>query len=339
MSLVLQKNYSLQAHHTLGFEVCAHRYARLTHWGQWRVVRAYIRAHAPHYFILGGGSNTFFSHNYQGLVVHIACKGIRVVAESADVVDLSIEAGESWDSVVDYATKRGWWGIENLASIPGCAGAAVVQNIGAYGAELSDTLLEVVAMDLHKDQQSQIWDAMACQLGYRHSVFKEQKNWLIQRIILRLHKSAKPILAYQGIQEALGKRAISEITPAVMAHTITQIRQRKLPNPQVWGNAGSFFKNPVLSATQWAALQSQLPRPIQARPVGSAFKISAAQLIEACGLKGYTHHHVRVSPQHALVLERHRPGPPQALVELIQHIQNTLEQRLGIKLISEVCIV
>ena len=337
--VAIQAHYPLAQHHTLGFEVFARWYAQVRCETQWHSALKLLHAHKQ-YFILGNGTNTFFSQNYPGLVLHVANLGIEVIAQDTHTVDLSIAAGESWPQVVHYATKRGWWGIENLADIPGSAGAAVVQNIGAYGMELASVLVHVTAYALNNTAiETHTLSVADCQLGYRSSVFKRQQNWIIQSITLRLHTQGKPLMSYDGVQEQLNKQANTAITPAIMAQTISQLRQQKLPSLHEEGHAGSFFKNPLLSATELRALEKKCDKPIRTYPWDGGFKVSAAQLIEACGLKGHVYEHVGVSDQHALILVRRKPGPPSALRSLIHHVQSAVQQKFGICLEPEVCIL
>lgn len=338
--LVVQERAALANLHTLGFEVVARYLVHLTDWSQLLCALELVQQTGD-CFVLGNGSNVFFTQDYPGCVVHIGCKGITLQQQTASYVAIEVEAGTAWQEVVQYAVERNYWGVENLSSIPGTAGAAVVQNIGAYGMELSQTLLAVKAMALSTGKVH-TFVAADCALGYRDSLFKKEEGWLVQSITLRLNKVATPCIDYPGVEEALwGKKggSIHALRSAQIAQAIDLLRARKLPSVQEEANAGSFFKNPVLSPTQAQAIQQRFgATKLQVYPVEGGVKVSAAQLITACGLKGYRHRGVGVSTTHALVLVRYDAGTPADMQTLVAYVQSRVQEHWGVALVPEVCI-
>lgn len=287
---------------------------------------------------LGGGSNILFTSDYEGTVVKISLRGIRVEEETDDHVVLRVAAGELWHDVVLHCVERGWWGIENLALIPGTAGAAPIQNIGAYGTEIKDVLVCVEGIDRQTGTPVQKSNA-ECRFGYRTSVFKEElrNRMVITSLVLRLYKQPRPNLSYPALTQALSNResvGIRDICDAVCA-----IRRSKLPDPAVWGNAGSFFKNPEISPEQATALQQRYPAMPTFPTATERVKIPAGWLIEQCGWKGKRIGNAGTYPHQALVLVNYGNATGSELLAVAQAIQGDVHSRFGIELQPEVNIV
>lgn len=291
------------------------------------------------YLILGGGSNVVLPKCFDGLIIQPAWFGIHVIDENSDHILLRVGAAESWHKLVTWVTQHNWYGIENLAAIPGWCGAAPMQNIGAYGVEFSDVCVSVGIIDSANGQQQQI-EASDCQFSYRHSIFKTPiaQSWVVTDITLQLKRQGILRLDYPGVADALESQGIKHPTTNDIASVITDIRNKKLPDPKQLGNAGSFFKNPIIStshAEQLLSLHPKLPH----WPNGEQVKLSAAWLIDQCGWKGYRDGAIGVHHQHALVLVHYGQGNAQQLLQLANHIKHDVNQTFGIDLQPEPNII
>jgi UDP-N-acetylmuramate dehydrogenase len=278
--------------------------------------------------IVGGGSNLVFKSDYDGVVIFARSTG-NMQLDSRRIL---VAAGESWHDFVLSALREVHTGLENLAYIPGSVGAAPIQNIGAYGVEVA-SLIESVHSIHRSSGQTIIRSAADCQFGYRESVFKHAaKEEVICHVVFNLKPSA-PNLNYADIQARCVAEHINEPSPAQLCDWVTEIRQRKLPNPKTVGNVGSFFKNPVLNATQANDLQ-HLKVPLFAQTDGG-YKSSAAYLIDQAGLKGLSVGGAAVSEQHALVLENKNKASGQDVWQLACLVQERVFDRFGISLAIE----
>lgn len=288
--------------------------------------------------VLGGGSNVLFAADYPGVVI-MACGGGIAVQEEADSVILTAAAGQDWPRLVRYAAARGWGGIENLSLIPGSAGAAPIQNIGAYGAQLSDVFVDLEAVPLDGGEP-RVMDAAACAFGYRDSVFKHalRDRLLITRLRLRLRKRPRLKLEYAGVRAELARMAVAEPTVADVSRAVIRLRRRKLPDPEALPNAGSFFKNPVLTPDQFARLRARCPA-VAGVPAAGGWKVPAAQLIEACGLRGRRFGRAGVAARHALVLVNHGGATGAELLAAARALEAAVEDRFAVRLEREVRVI
>jgi UDP-N-acetylmuramate dehydrogenase len=281
--------------------------------------------------MLGDGSNVLFVDDFHGTAVLNRLTGISLLEQDECSCLIEAAAGESWDALVRWACDRGYWGLENLALIPGRVGAAPIQNIGAYGVELRDSC---VAVEVLTEDGSLRWlDAHECDFGYRDSVFKHRGAALwITALRLRLSRVAAPNLSYTGLAEALTGQKRDALTPTQVAEAVRQIRRSKLPDPALLGNAGSFFKNPTLPLAQVQALRSRYPQ-LPSWPLSeSEAKTSAAWLIEQAGWKGHRTGDAGVASGHALVLVNHGHASGTQLWALAQAIANDVWTRFGVQL-------
>lgn len=289
--------------------------------------------------ILGGGSNVLFTGDFGGTILRICTKGIHVVSEDDDSVLVSAAAGERWDDLVDFCVERGWSGIENLSLIPGNAGTAPVQNIGAYGVEMKDVFHELEATDL-KDGSKKLMTAYDCRFGYRDSIFKNELKgrMIITSVTFRLSKEPALNLSYGNIREEL--TAMNVMNPDIRAvrEAVIHIRRRKLPDPAVTGNAGSFFKNPVIHEEKFMALKERFPG-ISFYPQEDGCKISAAWLIEQCGWKGKRTGDAGVNVLQPLVLVNYGQATGRDIIRLAEDIKGSVREMFGIKLETEVNII
>ena len=294
----------------------------------------------PPPLIVGGGSNLLFAGDPAMPLVLVRTLGRRVVEDDGEQVVIEIEAGENWDEIVRWSLLQGFCGLENLALIPGSVGAAPWQNIGAYGVEVADHIDSVEAFSPASGAAVRL-ARTDCGFGYRDSVFKHgaYAGWLIRSVRLALSRRPCLRLDYADL------RAEPELPPAPtacdVADAVTRIRRRKLPDPAHVGNAGSFFKNPVLEASFAEQLRAAHPRlplhPVAGSPQTS--KASAAWLIDACGWKGFRDGPIGVSDAHALVLVNHGGGSGAALLALATRIQQSVHERFGVMLEPEPTIV
>ena len=293
------------------------------------------------HLILSGGNNILLTKEfYNGIVIYINNKGIKTVADDGNKVVVRVQAGEDWPEFVKLMVSKGYYGVENLAHIPGKVGAAPVQNIGAYGMELKDSFLKCEAFNLETGKKK-IFDKAECMFGYRKSIFKGmlRGQYVITSVEFQLSKQADLKLDYGNIREYLAQKGIGEPTLQQLHDAICAIRDAKLPNAKQLGNAGSFFKNPVIKADQFEGLKQQYPDvPSFEEPDGKV-KVPAGWLIEKAGWKGWHNEHVGVYEKQALVLVQFGDGSGKELVELSQKIQKSVEEKFGIKIEPEVNFV
>ena len=332
----MQKNYSLKTKHTFQLTATADyffQYSNITDLqelmsqSQWK--------NLPHR-ILGSGSNTIFIQNFKGLVIQPNNQGIEYLSQTNKHVDLLIQAATNWDDCVNFCVNKGYSGIENLSAIPGTVGAAPVQNIGAYGAQLSDVFIYLDAINL-KTGQIKRFTKKQCQFGYRNSLFKHNQTHIITAVCLRLKRDFQPNFHYKALLDYFNKTK-QKPTLAIIRKAVIDIRQSKLPNPMQLPNAGSFFKNPTISAHHHQTLEQQFPN-LPAHPVDKAFKVPAAWLIEQCGLKAYLDHGIGIDKTHALVLVNHGNGSAEALLRTIKFIRKKVFDCFSIELETEVELV
>ena len=287
---------------------------------------------------MGAGSNLLFVNNFDGLVIHPEMAEINIISENEDVVFVDAGAGVVWDDFVDYCVKKGWGGVENLSLIPGNVGAVPVQNIGAYGVEAESVIAEVKGIDLDR-LEIKIFSREECKFGYRTSVFKERlkEKFIVTSVVFQLSKHPDYQLQYGALEietDKLGQRNLPNIRKAVIA-----IRESKLPDPSKVGNAGSFFKNPVVSAVTANALKKVYP-DIPLYPVESELvKVAAGWLIEKAGWKGRSVGNAGVHDKQALVIINKGGATGKEVLELSEMIIKDISQKFNIELEREVQVI
>ncbi len=338
MEMTLEHNFSLLPYNTFGLDVKATHFISVD--SQQDLVDTLKQFQHLSPYILGGGSNVLFTKDYEGLIIKISIKGKKIIAEDDEHVLLKVGAGEVWHDVVTHAISNGWGGIENLSLIPGTAGAAPLQNIGAYGVELKDCFVELDAID-RSNGRIKTFNHAACQFGYRESIFKkEAKNkYAIANITLKLQKQPKLVMHYGAIQETLSNWGIEQPTIADVSKAVIQIRQSKLPDPSKIGNAGSFFKNPVVPIEKFEMLKEKNSSIPSYKVDDQHVKIPAGWLIEQAGWKGKRLGDIGVHRLQSLVLVNYGKGKGTELANLAQHIQDDILEKFGIKLTAEVNII
>jgi len=291
------------------------------------------------FLMLGGGSNVLFTKDFEGLLLKNEISGIEVINEDAQQVWIKVGAGVVWHEFVMHCIERGWGGLENLSLIPGTVGASPIQNIGAYGVEVKDLIVEVEGVDLVQKNTRTI-ESQECEFAYRSSVFKTslKNTFLITAVVFRLDKQPKLHVEYGAIKDQLSKMKIGHPTIKDVSNAVISIRQSKLPDPNIIGNAGSFFKNPVVSAKKLNELKAIFPG-IVSFPFGNEIKLAAGWLIEQAGWKGHREGNVGCHEKQALVLVNHGNASGAEVLQLAQKIQQSVYTKFGVELEMEVNVI
>lgn len=342
-SLTLLENHPLDALNTFGLQAKARYFVEVQDVDQLREALALARGRAWPLFILGGGSNILLSGDFDGLVIKVSILGFDVMEETADGVTVRVGAGEPWHPVVMRAIAQGWGGIENMALIPGCIGAAPIQNIGAYGVEIKDVFAFLDALPVDGGP-SERFDSAACRFGYRDSMFKGawKGRYVITHVALTLRKRGHRIdTSYGAIADELRVLGIDPQTAGIadVAQAVINIRRSKLPDPAEIGNAGSFFKNPEVPKAQFDALKALNPAMPGYVVSETRMKIPAGWLIEQAGWKGKRLGNHGVHDKQALVLVNHGNAKGAELLALSQAIMDSVLEKYGVVLEREVNVV
>ncbi|MBR1545383.1 MAG: UDP-N-acetylmuramate dehydrogenase [Prevotella sp.] len=329
------KDYSLLRHNTFGIEARCHRFLEYGSVEEAQQVAAVLRESSLPYIIIGGGSNLLLTRDFEGIVVHAAVKGIKIIGSR-----MYCGSGEVWDDVVAYAVSRQLYGAENLSLIPGDVGASAVQNIGAYGVEVKDLITEVEAVEITTGE-THIFQNAECAYAYRQSRFKhEWKNrYLITHVTYQMQTVFEPHLDYGNIRAELERQGINVPTAQQLRQTIIDIRNAKLPDPQVMGNAGSFFMNPIVSREKYEQLAETHEGMPHYTVDDTHEKIPAGWMIDQCGWKGKSMGRAGVHDKQALVLVNRGGATGQEIVSLCKAIQRDVKNKFGIEIHPEVNII
>ena len=335
---MIYRNFSLKKHNSFGLDCKADKFIVIKSAEEFtELVKQKKEPDVP-CFILGGGSNILFASDYNGVIIHPAIEGIEIEDDDGASVWAAAGAGVEWDSLVKWSVEKGLYGLENLSHIPGSVGATPVQNIGAYGKEASEVIDKVVAVDI-SDGTIKIFTNEECRFNYRDSVFKnELKNkYLIVKVFFRLSVNRSFNLNYGLLEQEVGR--LGGATLGNVRQAVINIRDSKLPDPKILGNAGSFFKNPVVDFHKAELLKNAFPElPVYKEKSGFA-KLSAAWLIEKCGWKGKRHGDAGVHEKQALVIVNHGKATGRQIVELSENIKRSVSEMFGIELEPEVEII
>ncbi len=329
------ENYSLRELNTFGFEAAARYFVEVHSAEEVLEALRFVQHHDLPLLLLGEGSNVILADDIAGLVLKLGNAGIEVVGDDEHSVTLRIGAGQNWHQLVCWCLAQGYYGLENLSLIPGSVGAAPVQNIGAYGVELKDVFHSLEAVDCQKHELVTL-NRADCLFGYRESLFKGggRGRYIICHVNLTLSTVPEANTQYGAIADELGRRGLEE-TPQSVSEVVCQLRRSKLPDPTEIGNAGSFFKNPVINNHHCEALKQQFPGLV-AYPEAQGFsKLAAGWLIEQCGWKGVREAHVGVHEQQALVLVNYGAGTAEELLALAARIRTSVQERFGVILEME----
>jgi UDP-N-acetylmuramate dehydrogenase len=332
----MQTNFPLKDYNTFHFDVKAAWYDTIENPATLKEQILQGDLKTERILILGEGSNVLFRENFSGLILHPVEKSIDIQEENQEDALIKVSAGYNWDEFVEWTVRHGYYGLENLSLIPGQVGAAPIQNIGAYGVEVKDLIESVEGFYLDTGKDFML-PAEACQFDYRDSVFKKELRGkvFISYVYFRLSKKASPEIRYGKITEELAGRAP---TPELVRDIVMEIRNQKLPDPTKTGNAGSFFKNPVVSKAQFELIRHDYP-DVKYYPVDDLVKIPAGWLIEKAGWKAYRVGDAGVHPKQALVLVNYGMAGPDEILKLAEQIREDIQYKFGIELEMEVRII
>jgi UDP-N-acetylmuramate dehydrogenase len=334
MSLQVQSAVSLKPFNTFGVEVQAQAFAEAHSDDDVRQALAYSTEHGMPLLVIGGGSNLLLTADIQALVLRMHSRGLRILSDDERVV-VEAEAGEAWHPFVLWSLEQGLSGLENLSLIPGTVGAAPMQNIGAYGVEIKDVFHSLTALDRQTGELRE-FNLDDCAFAYRDSVFKHQvARWLILRVRFVLSRAVHLHLDYGPVRQRLDELGIEQPTPSDVSRAICAIRSEKLPDPAVLGNAGSFFKNPMVSADLAAELKREHPGLVAYPQANGQVKLAAGWLIEQAGWKGFRDGDAGVHRLQSLVLVNYGNATGLQLLNLAQRIQTDIAQRYQVTLEME----
>jgi UDP-N-acetylmuramate dehydrogenase len=336
MAITIQSGVSLRTMNTFGVEARAELFAAVRTVDELLDLLADVRVRNVPRLVLGGGSNVLFTRDFAGLVVKIDIDGHVRLGDDGEHWLVRVGAGENWHATVTRLLDAGLPGLENLALIPGCVGAAPIQNIGAYGVELAERLHSVEVIDC-ADGAARTLDVAACRFGYRDSVFKQRSGGerIVSAITLALPKRWQPVVGYADVAAELQAQAVATPSPRAVFDAVVAIRTRKLPDPREVGNAGSFFKNPVVTRAQRQELIDRFPSLVSYDIGGGRFKLAAGWLIEACGLKGAVRGRAGVYAKQALVLVNLGGASGAEILALACEVRDAVQARFGVELEPE----
>jgi len=329
MTITIQQNISLKAFNTLALPAHAAFYCEVFEAEQIPETIEFSLANKLPWMLLGEGSNIILASDFAGLVIHIKLRGITASVEK-DSVWVDVAAGENWHALVEHTLAQGWFGLENLALIPGTVGASPIQNIGAYGIEVAQRIESVTGWSLEQ-QCFQILSNQQCQFGYRDSIFKRElkDKFIITQVRLQLSLIPEPVLYYPPLTEQFAH--IQNPDPVLIAAAVEKVRREKLPDPAIAPNVGSFFKNPVITESQYQQLKTEYP-DMPGYCHDTQVKIPAAWLIDRAGWKGFREQDVGVHAKQALVLVNYGGASGDDILELANRIRNDISKRYGIEL-------
>ena len=329
-------DYSLKSRHTFGMDVQTALFIEYATKEELKEILQNQQLEEGRWLHIGGGSNLLFMGDYSGTILHSSIKGYEVLSEDAEEVVVRVGAGEVWDDFVAYTVAQGWYGAENLSWIPGEVGASAVQNIGAYGVEAKDLIVNVETIEVATGEE-RIFSNAECAYAYRESIFKLslKGQYIVTHVSYRLKKTSSYHLDYGNVRAELAK-ANFDLTLANVRQVIIDIRQAKLPDPNVQGNAGSFFMNPIVPRAHFEALQKVYPQIPHYEVDADRVKIPAAWMIDQCGWKGKRLGNASVHDKQALVLVNCGGATGAEVVRLSEEIQQSVFKMFGIQIYQEV---
>ncbi|WP_431702677.1 UDP-N-acetylmuramate dehydrogenase [Pseudomonas sp. BR20] len=335
MTLQVLAQVSLKPFNSFGIDVRAQFFAEARSDADVREALAYASTQALPLLVIGGGSNLLLTQDIPALVLRMATQGIRVLQDDGVQVVVEAEAGEGWHPFVLWTLEQGFCGLENLSLIPGTVGAAPMQNIGAYGVEIKDVFAGLTALD-RQTGELRDFSLEECNFAYRDSLFKhETGRWLILRVRFALSRVSHLKLDYGPVQQRLAGQGITEATPSDVSRAICSIRSEKLPDPAVLGNAGSFFKNPLVSKALAEELQALYPDLVAYPQADGQMKLAAGWLIDKAGWKGFRDGDAGVHALQALVLVNYGGATGHDIANLALRIQRDIAQRFKVELEME----
>jgi UDP-N-acetylmuramate dehydrogenase len=336
----IRNNISLKSYNTFGIEASARFFASFSSLTELNTLISYRDVHKLDLLVLGGGSNILLTKDYNGLVLKNELKGIEIVKEDNDNLYIRAGAGENWHQFVMYCVSQGYAGLENLSLIPGNVGASPMQNIGAYGVEIKDVFHELEAYHLSGHQIAR-FSLQDCAFAYRDSVFKNKYKgqFIITSVTYRLNKVPSFNIKYGAIRQELDKMNIVDLSIEAISKAVILIRSSKLPDPKIIGNAGSFFKNPVVELTKFQSLEKEYSGMPSFLAHEGHIKVPAGWLIEQCGWKGFRKGDAGCYSKQALVLVNYGDASGSEIYALSTDIIRSVEDKFGITLEREVNII
>lgn len=338
--MVIYQNISLKPYNTFGIDVKASQFVTVKTVEEVQVLCTAFNLAERKKLVLGGGSNLLLTQDFDGMAVQIDLKGMDKIREDDDFVWIKAMSGEAWHNLVMFSVNNAWYGLENLSLIPGCVGAAPMQNIGAYGAEIKDTFEELFAVEIESGKLVKFTNA-ECKFGYRESIFKNEvkDKYIIVSVTFKLQKQGKLNVQYGAIQETLQAKGIVSPSIKEVSDAVIAIRSAKLPDPKVLGNSGSFFKNPEINASEYELLKAKYPT-IPGYPLpNNLVKVPAGWLIEYCGFKGKRIGNTGAHKDQALVLVNYGEATGNEIYAMAMLIQETVKNTFGIHISPEVNII
>ena len=346
----IQENFSLKPYNTFRIDAKARYFSTFSDVDQLTELITHdspLTTHEPMAigtqstpFILGGGSNILFTKDFDGLVLKNEVKGIEKIREDNEYIYISAGAGENWHQFVMFCIKNNWAGVENLSLIPGNVGATPMQNIGAYGVEVKEVFHELKACHLH-EKVNYTFGLNDCQFGYRDSVFKNKykDQFVITEVTYRLKKAPEYNTSYGAVSQELEKMGVTDLSIAAISQAVINLRSSKLPDPAMIGNAGSFFKNPSISKTQFEKLKSEFPNIVGYKNDNGTIKLAAGWLIEQCGWKGYRKGDAGCHQKQALVLVNYGNASGKEIYDLSEEIRQSVKEKFEVELEREVNLI
>tara|TARA_B110000240_G_scaffold8617_1_gene9300 strand:+ start:658 stop:1674 length:1017 start_codon:yes stop_codon:yes gene_type:complete len=338
MSNILN-NYSLKNYNTFGIAVKAKYFSTFYSIIDLKKILKTNLHKKEKFFILGSGSNILLTKDFDGFILHNKIEGICILEDNKNDILVEVGSGVVWHDFVMWSVSQELSGIENLALIPGTVGASPVQNIGAYGMEVKDTITKVHTLEI-KNKEVKVLSNKDCEFSYRNSVFKKEveKNFIITKVEFKLSKEHLNRTTYGEIEDEL-KNLKLKASPATIAEAVIKIRNRKLPDPKVLANSGSFFKNPIIETSKFNALKKEFPEMVGHKISNSQTKIAAGWLIDNAGLKGYRKSDAGVHKNQALVLVNYGNASGTEIMNLAKEIQQKIKVKYGIIIEPEVSIL
>jgi UDP-N-acetylmuramate dehydrogenase len=337
----IEENINLKPYNTFGIEENARYFCKISTEEELEELLSSEVYKNERHLILGGGSNILFTKDFDGLIIKVDLQGIKQQEGTDDTIDLNVKSGELWHNLVLYCVQQNLGGIENLSLIPGTVGAAPIQNIGAYGIEVKEVIQKVEAINLLTGERKSFTNA-ECMFGYRESIFKHElrEKYFISSVTLTVTKKNHLLnTSYGAIQDTLKAMQVTEPTIKNISDAVIHIRKTKLPDPMIIGNAGSFFKNPTITLSQYEQLKNSYSEIPGYPSVNQSVKVPAGWLIEQCGWKGKRVNNIGVHAQQALVLVNYGNGKGNEIFQLAKNILTSVKEKFDITLTTEVNIV
>ncbi|KAF4558981.1 UDP-N-acetylmuramate dehydrogenase [Pseudomonas sp. CES] len=335
MTVQWQEQVSLKPYNTFGIDVKARYFTQAHDDQEVRLALAQAQQGGVPVLVIGGGSNLLLTRDIDALVLHMASRGRRVLSDDGERIVVEAEAGEPWHPFVQWTLAQGYCGLENLSLIPGTVGAAPMQNVGAYGVEIKDVFVGLTALD-RETGELRDFGLAECTFGYRDSLFKRNPGrWLILRVRFALSRTLQAHLDYGPVRQRLAEQGVTEPTAQAISEAICSIRREKLPDPAELGNAGSFFKNPVVSAELVERIRAQYPGVVAYPQANGQVKLAAGWLIEQAGWKGHREGDAGVHRLQSLVLVNYGQASGAQMHALAQRIQADILERFGVELEME----